>query len=276
LADTLKSKNTLPFTMVYNVIIKDDTYLTIYEKFALITLLYHANNGTAWPSYSSMSKNMRCSVRTAFTAIDGLIDKKFLTKTARINPDTKGRLSNLYTIEDITVAYGLLNKKANKSEKINEAVTPEDTEKYRKVYHIRKKQKENPPQFAQTEADTYVGDTSRNYYDIVAQNIDLENLKISNIRDSDRIDELYELIVDTLKSNAKTFHISKENKPANDVKAIFLRLRSEHIEYVITSLDDNTTDVRNHKNYYLTTLYNSIMTKANYYHTRVNHDLYGS
>ncbi len=46
--------------------------------------------------------------------------------------------------------------------------------------------------------------------------------------------------------------------------------------FVLDSLRENTTKVRNIKQYLLTVLYNAPLTIENYYAARVNHDLYGS
>jgi ParB family chromosome partitioning protein len=54
-----------------------------------------------------------------------------------------------------------------------------------------------------------------------------------------------------------------------------LKLNGEHILFVLNCLQENTTKVRNIKQYFLTVLYNAPVTISNYYTARVNHDLYG-
>ena len=60
------------------------------------------------------------------------------------------------------------------------------------------------------------------------------------------------------------------------VKSRFMKLDSSHIQYVLDCLKENTTDVRNIKQYLLAALYNAPGTISSYYSAKVNHDLYGS
>ena len=55
-----------------------------------------------------------------------------------------------------------------------------------------------------------------------------------------------------------------------------MKLDSMHIQYVLSCLKGNTTDVRNIRQYLLAALYNAPMTKSPYYEAKVNYDLYGN
>lgn len=59
------------------------------------------------------------------------------------------------------------------------------------------------------------------------------------------------------------------------VRSRFLKLTNEHIQFVLSCMKENTTKVRNIKQYLLTVLYNAPTTISNYYTALVNHDLYG-
>ena len=52
-----------------------------------------------------------------------------------------------------------------------------------------------------------------------------------------------------------------------------MKLESEHISYVLDCLNDNSTDVRNPRQYLLAALYNAPMTMNSYYGMRVRHDM---
>ncbi|MCI9119182.1 MAG: helix-turn-helix domain-containing protein, partial [Flavonifractor sp.] len=54
-----------------------------------------------------------------------------------------------------------------------------------------------------------------------------------------------------------------------------LKLGPEHIRFVFDCLQENTTQVRNMKQYLLTVLFNAPVTIDCHYAARVNHDLYG-
>ena len=82
--------------------------------------------------------------------------------------------------------------------------------------------------------------------------------------------------VDTVCSTRKMIRIGGEDFPKEIVKSRLLKLDSSHIEYVISSLRENTTKVRNIRAYLLTSLYNAPTTINSYYTALVNHDMYGS
>ena len=115
-----------------------------------------------------------------------------------------------------------------------------------------------------------------NYQELILENIEY-NVLIQNERlDRDRLDELVELMVDTVCSHRETIRIAGDDYPAEVVKSRFLKLNSSHIEYVLDRMRDNTTYVRNIKKYLLAALYNAPATIDSYYASLVNHDLYAN
>ena len=65
--------------------------------------------------------------------------------------------------------------------------------------------------------------------------------------------------------------IAGDDKPVDVVKSQFMKLTGEHIRFVLSCLKENTTKVRNMKQYLLTALYNAPLTISNYYSSRGNH-----
>ena len=110
------------------------------------------------------------------------------------------------------------------------------------------------------------------YREIVLENIEYEILESSPGTDTEILDEIVALIVDTVSTARETVLISGEEKSAEVVRSQFLKLTRYHIEYVMDSLRDNSTRVRNIKQYMLASLYNAPMTMGNYYQSRVNSD----
>ena len=104
-------------------------------------------------------------------------------------------------------------------------------------------------------------------YDVLSQNVQL---------DKDRLDELVELMVDTVCSNREMIRVAGDDYPAEVVQSRFLKLNASHIEYVLDRMRENTTYVRNIKKYLLAALYNAPVTMDSYYTSLVSHDLYGS
>ena len=119
-------------------------------------------------------------------------------------------------------------------------------------------------------------DVIQAYTDIVKTNIDYDIL-IQGCRTGDReyIDEIVELLVETISIDRETVMISGAEYPYQFVKNKLLKVNYSHIQYVLECLHDTTTKVRNVKAYLLTCLFNAPSTIGNYYRAEVNHDMYG-
>lgn len=113
------------------------------------------------------------------------------------------------------------------------------------------------------------------YREIVKGNIEYDIMKDNFPYDRERLDEIVELMTETLTSKKATFCIAGDTYPASTVKFKLLRINSLHIQYVFECLDKNTTEVRNIKKYLLATLFNAPSTMGSYYKAQVNHDMYG-
>lgn len=113
------------------------------------------------------------------------------------------------------------------------------------------------------------------YREIVKENISYEYLLEDLPYDHDRLEEVLELIVETVCSTKKYIRVAGTDYPAEVVRARLLKLDMEHIKFVFDCLKENTTKIRNIKQYLLTTLYNAPTTIGNYYSALVQHDLYG-
>ncbi len=113
------------------------------------------------------------------------------------------------------------------------------------------------------------------YREIIKENISYDFLLEDLPYDHDRLEEILELIVETVCSTRKYIRVAGADYPAEVVRSRLLKLDMEHIKFVFDCLKENTTKVRNIKQYLLTTLYNAPTTIGNYYSALVQHDLYG-
>jgi hypothetical protein len=113
------------------------------------------------------------------------------------------------------------------------------------------------------------------YREIILDNIGYEYLIQDSHIDREQLDEIAELIVDTVCSARKTIRIAGDDYPAEVVKSRFMKLDSSHVQYVMDCMRENTTYVRNIKKYLLAALYNAPSTISNYYSSLVQHDMYG-
>ena len=85
--------------------------------------------------------------------------------------------------------------------------------------------------------------------------------------------EIYDLIVETVVGKGGSMSISGQQYPRELVKSRFLKLNMSHVEYVMECLRKNTTKVYNIKAYLLAALFNAGATISNYYRVEVNHDM---
>lgn len=111
------------------------------------------------------------------------------------------------------------------------------------------------------------------YREIIKENIEFEALV--QRYGYERVDELVELMLQTVLSQRPYIRIAGDDYPREVVKSRFLKVNFSHVEYVFDCLDNNTTKVRNIKSYLLAALYNAPATMDSYYRAEVNHDLYG-
>ena len=113
------------------------------------------------------------------------------------------------------------------------------------------------------------------YREIIKENICYDYLLSDFPYDHDRLEEILELLVETVCSTKKYIRVAGSDYPAEVVRSRLLKLDMEHIKFVFDCLKENTTKIRNIKQYLLTTLYNAPTTIGNYYSALVQHDLYG-
>ena len=113
------------------------------------------------------------------------------------------------------------------------------------------------------------------YRDLVLENIEYDHLCREFTTYREDLDEIVELIVETVCARRKTTRIAGADFPHEVVRSRFLKLDSSHIEYVLDRMRENTTYVRNIKKYLLAALYNAPATIDSYYTSLVSHDMYG-
>ena len=83
--------------------------------------------------------------------------------------------------------------------------------------------------------------------------------------DRDMLDEIVDLLVETVCSARKTIRIAGDEYPAELVKSKLMKLNSSHIEFVFDCISKNTTEIRNIKKYLLAVLFNAPSTINGYY-----------
>ena len=90
--------------------------------------------------------------------------------------------------------------------------------------------------------------------------------------DEDTIYQIVDLLVDTCATNRKLLRIAGDDKPAEVVRSRFMKLNADHIRFVLKRLAENSSPIRNMKQYLLASLYNAPTTMQLSYQNQTNHD----
>ena len=88
----------------------------------------------------------------------------------------------------------------------------------------------------------------------------------------ERLEEIIELIVETLCSDKPIITISGIDYPAVLVKERLMQINSLHIEYIFGCMEKSSHEIRNIKRYLLATLFNAPSTINSYYTAQVRSD----
>ena len=129
---------------------------------------------------------------------------------------------------------------------------------------------ENDP-FYSEEADGMSKRTQLEEY--FSQSLEVDLLLRLCPDDEDTIYQIVDLLVDTCATNRKLLHIAGDDKPAEVVHSRFMKLNADHIRFVLKCLAENSSPIRNMKQYLLASLYNAPTTMQLSYQNQTNHDL---
>ena len=126
-----------------------------------------------------------------------------------------------------------------------------------------------PPERKGTERN----DAYRVYEEIIKDNIEYDILLQDMKFDHDRLNEIVDIILETVCTSRKKIRIAGDDYPAELVKSKFMKLNSEHIRFVLDCMQENTTKIRNIKQYLKAVLFNAPSTIDSYYTSLVAHDM---
>ena len=178
------------------------------------------------------------------------------------SPDTE----NPYLDSPDTEKPAELNIEKSKTQKSNTQGASTDSIPFRETAAAR------PPE--RKGRDAMSVEEMQSYRDLVLENIEYDHLCREFATYREDLDEIVELIVETVCARRKTTRIAGADFPHEVVRSRFLKLDSSHIEFVMECLHNNTTEVRNIKQYLLTVLFNAPTTMSNHYTAQVNHDMH--
>ena len=116
-------------------------------------------------------------------------------------------------------------------------------------------------------------ETLRAYQSLIKENLDYESLLVSHPHDKNQIDEIVDLIVETVMCKSDKVLIASNWYSGALVRGKFMKLDYSHVEYVLHCLEGNTSKIKNIKKYLLAALFNAPSTISGYYRAEVNHDM---
>ena len=115
--------------------------------------------------------------------------------------------------------------------------------------------------------------TFESYRELILENIDYDILAGDPHVDREQLDEIVDLVQETVCSTRSRIRVAGNDYPAEVVRSKLLKLNSEHIRFVTDCLKQNTTRIRNIRQYLLTVLFNAPSTMSGYYTALVAHDM---
>ena len=111
------------------------------------------------------------------------------------------------------------------------------------------------------------------YRELILENIDYDVLASDPHVDREQLDEIVDLLQETVCSTRSRIRVAGNDYPAEVVRSKLLKLNGEHIRFVMDCLKQNTTRIRNIRQYLLTALFNAPSTMNSYYTALVAHDM---
>ena len=193
-------------------------------------------------------------------------------KPALNNPTLEKPMLEKPTLENPTqLNKELLKTNLPKKEKLNTDISSTHSIPFHSLNPSPLEDAAQPPERKRKEAT----DAYRVYEEIIKDNIEYEHFIKHTDFEKERLDEIVSLILETVCTSRKTIRIAGDDYPAELVKAKFMKLNSSHIEFVFACMSENTTKIRNIKQYLKAVLFNAPNTIDSYYTALVNHDMYG-
>lgn len=116
-------------------------------------------------------------------------------------------------------------------------------------------------------------ETLHAYQSLIKDNLDYDSLLVSHPHDKNQIDEIVDLIVETVMCKSDKVLIASNWYSGALVRGKFMKLDYSHVEYVLHCLEGNTSKIKNIKKYLLAALFNAPSTISGYYRAEVNHDM---
>ena len=262
------------FTIVRNGLLRDKT-MTLKSKALLITMLSKPDD---WDYTLNGLQSILFEGRDAISSgLNELERHGYLVR--RKTRDRFGRFTDVeYTIYEYPVASEPIlaypeteNPETDEPFSENPPELNKDINKKRNNQETRQAGIDSIPSAAAPKRNEDEGI----WREIITENLEADCVRELSVTDAGIVDDIVELMVETMCSTRDYMRVGKEDRPAAVVKSQLLKLERGHLEYVLWCFRRNTTEIRNICAYLLTTLYNSYFSTNSGTMAQVQHDLYG-
>ncbi|GAU79896.1 replication protein [Fusibacter sp. 3D3] len=113
----------------------------------------------------------------------------------------------------------------------------------------------------------------KHYERTIKDNIEYELTYQQKHTSKQDVGNIIDIMVDVcILPDDATIKVNGISMPIGIARERFMEITSMHIDYIIDSLKENPSDVRNIRSYLITTIFNAPTTLSQYYRAKVNHD----
>ena len=204
--------------------------------------------------------------------IEDIVEEKPLQEFT--NQTSGDKVEDTEVYKSIIMMFTIQTSRIPKNKPLEVYFSNPNNNKYNNTYKSNTESNLIPSVTQESEDDTIRCDEMEQYYileETVKQNIDYDVLLQSYPNEVQLVQGIYELIVETVAYTGKKLVIASNELPTEFVKNRFMKLNFMHIQYVISSMKKNTTEIKNIKKYLLAALYNAPATMQGYYQAEVNY-----
>lgn len=233
------------------------------------------DNGRVYIIYTieQIMADMNCADQKATKLLDELEKKCGLIERRRqgLGKPNLIFVKNFITGVEGSVATQIQNREKHDSGAVN--ITTADYPKSRGINTNHNNTEKNDINPIRSGCDGDEMDERNDYERYFRESLSIDVLLRENLGEEETILGILDLMVDICCSKRSVIRIAGDDKPLAVVKSRFMKLNAEHIRYVLKCLSENTTRVRNIRQYLLTALYNAPATIRPFYQAWVNNDM---
>lgn len=233
------------------------------------------DNGRVYIIYTieQIMADMNCADQKATKLLDELEKKCGLIERRRqgLGKPNLIFVKNFITGVEGSVATQIQNREKHDSGAVN--ITTADYPKSRGINTNHNNTENNDINPIRSGCDGDEMDDRNDYERYFRESLSIDVLLRENLGEEETILGILDLMVDVCCFKRSVIRIAGDDKPLAVVKSRFMKLNAEHIRYVLKCLSENTTRVRNIRQYLLTALYNAPATIRPFYQAWVNNDM---